>query len=506
MPDKIDSNRTGLHFAEESSIGVLPGTPVWYEAEPNSYSDFGGSIATVARSPINASRQRAKGVTTDLDAGVGMQVDFVQKGVLRALQAFFFAKAREKADTQPLNGVTVPVTGVTTTTFTAASGLGAFKAGHIVASEGFALPANNKVSVLSGATATALTTTGLTAEASPPATARVQAVGYQFPSGDVALASAGAALTLTSTAANLNTLGLTPGEWVYLGGDTTATRFSDATAGYARIKSITAGSIVFDQSTFPAVSDAGTGKTLQMFFGKVIRNESDPNLIVRTSLQFERTLGNDDIGVQAEYVTGCVADEMTLSFATADKLVADMSFVGLGSEHRTGTVGVKAGTRVNAPLDEAYNTSSDIVRSYLAILSTTTMNPTPLYGYAQEASISISNGATPNKALGRLGGFDITVGDFEIGGGITAYFSKIAALAAVRRNDSVNFNVICAKQNAGFVFDIPLLTLGDGKAGVEKDGPVTVPLEIMGAENALGYTLLYTHFGYLPNIALPAVV
>ena len=57
--NKIDSNITGLAFAEEVCLKQLPTTaadgfdPTWYALEPNSYSDFGGEIATVARAPID---------------------------------------------------------------------------------------------------------------------------------------------------------------------------------------------------------------------------------------------------------------------------------------------------------------------------------------------------------------------------------------------------------------------------------------------------------------------
>ncbi len=505
MPNKIDSNVTGLAFAEEASLKTLPGSPVWYGLEPNSYNDLGGQLQTVARNPINATRQRKKGTVTDLDASGGINQDLTKTNLTRLLQGFFFANLREKFSTLPYNGTAITITGVTSTTYTAASGLTGFKVNQLVLASGFTNAANNGLKLLSAVASGSVTTTGNVVE-TPPAGAKLEAVGIQFAAADATLTLSGGNLLLNSAAVNLTTLGLNVGEWVFIGGDNVATQFVTGTnkPGYARISAIAAGSITFDKTTWTPVADTGTGKTVQLFFGYVLRNEDQAANIIRRSYQLERQLGNDGVGIQSEYLTGAIANELKLNVPQADKVNVDLSFVALNTEYRNGTTGVKSGTRVTAPGEDAFNTSSDVFRMALAVVNTGTLNPTPLVGYVSEASITINNGVTPNKAVGVLGGFDASAGNFEVDGSITAYFSDTTAVTAVRNNSDVTFDLIMAKKNAALCFDIPLIGLGNGRINVEQDQPVTLPLDMGAAQGSNNFTLLACFMPYVPTVGLPS--
>ena len=507
MANKIDSNVTGAAFAEEVSPRVLPADPVWYGLEPNSYSDFGGEVTTVAREPINASRQRKKGSATDLDASGGLTQDFTLTNHLRLLRGFFFADYTSRAGSHEIGEAETPVTGIDAATneYTAnLAGVADADAGMLLLASGFNVAANNGISQVVSVNegVGVIVSRDLQAEV-PPAGARLVAVGHQFAAGDIALDAFAGGFTLTSTAiANLAALtGLRPGAWVYIGGDGPGEAF--AQRGYARLKSIAGSVATFDKATVDFVDNAGAGITLRLFYGRFIRNEDDPDLIKAFTIQIERTLGKDANGTQSQYLEGAYANELTLNIPTAEKLTADISYVALNDVQRTGADGLKNGTRVKSLGEGLINTSSDVYRLHLSILDAADMTPTPLFGYVTEGTLTIANNVSPAKAVGVFGAFDVTVGNFDAGGSLTAYFSTVEAVAAVRNSADVSFDMIVAKDNAGFVFDIPLLALGGGRLNVEKDAPITLPLEMMGAENPLGYTLSATFFPYLPNAAMP---
>jgi len=517
--NKVDSNITGLAYAEEQCIGVLPDGPVvgdraggiWRPMNPNEYDDFGGETSLTARDPITASRQEQKGVITDLEASGGFNQDVTHSALQRPLQGFFFADARERPSSQPISDdaqYLITLTALTANGLDFGTGSGGkLKTGDILRLSNMSNNSNNRNNVTISSVVGDSVVTGATfvPESATPQS-KVEVVGFQFPVGDLSVSfSTTEQLRLQSASQDLTLLGYNVGEWIFIGGDNPLTFFDD-NQGYARIEEITSGYLTLKEPTWTPANDAGAGKLVQVYTGTFIRNEDDPALIKRRSYQFERTLGQDNNGVQSEYITGAVADQFTLNLSTADKMTADLSYMALNNELRSGSDGLKPGNRDETfPIEDAFNTTSDVFQMRLFINDPLKATPESLYAKVMEASISIENNASGNKCIGNLGNFDITVGNFVVTGEVEAYFSTVAAVNAVKRNADAGFNLISTKDNTGFVYDIPLLSLGGGRVGVEKDEPIKLPLEKKGAENHMGFTLGATFFNYLPDAAMAEI-
>lgn len=523
--NKIDSNITGLRYAVESSLGVLPAaaSQFWFPFEPNSYSDFGGQITTVARNPINPSRQRKKGVVTDLDASGGFNTDLTQTNLRDILQGFMFADLRTKqsftgAQTVTAASDTYGATGIHT----------GFFAGDLILASGFTNTANNGLKNVTAAAANTVTVSQSLVDESSPATAKIQCVGFQFGAGEVEIVVPGGGdlprLNRASGSKDFTQLGLIPGEFVFIGGDSAPTQFATAANnGLARVRAVTATTITFDKTQGTMVADNGATKTIQIFKPAALLKNETGTLIKRRSYTLERTLGaNNDSDLtreQAEYLTGAIGSEFTLNVPTAEKLNVDLSFQSLRNstidENITGAntllskAAVVAGSAANAPAiveADAFNTSSDVSRIKLATFTEGTTNPAPLFAFAQELTLTLNNNLTPNKAIGVLGAFEVTAGTFEVGGSITAYFADVAAVQAVRNNADITLDAHFIKANAGISFDVPLITLGDARLNVEQDAPITLPLENAAATGAkihptLNHTLMIMFWDYLPAAA-----
>jgi len=521
--NKINSNATGLRYAEEASPKTLPGTPVWVAQEPNSYSDFGGQLSTTARNPINSSRQNKKGVITDLDASGGYNEDITQTNLQHLLQGFFFADLRPKGEAKNPIGISTMTISVTATgsIFTRVGGTldltTVFTVDDLIFSAGFANSANNglfKVDAVTSTTVDVVAADGLETavtlvDEAATSNGSLVVVGYEAAVGDIDVDMTGSRPALTSTTLDFTTLGLIVGEPIFVGGDLTANKFTNAiNNGICRIRSIAAARLEFDKTQGTMITEANTTALIHLFFGRVLKNEAAASIIRRT-YQLERTLGKADTTDtydQAEYVTGAVPNQVSVNIARADKVTVDISFVGMDHELVDGTTGPKTGTRPALVEADAFNTSSDFSRIKLAVMDATDANPTALFAFAQELTLTIDNNITPDKAIGVLGAFDATAGNFSVGGNITAYFADIASVEAVRNNSDVTLDIFMVKSNAGIAIDLPLITLGDGRLEVEQDQSITIPVTNEAATGAkidlnLDHTMLMVFFDYLPTLA-----
>jgi hypothetical protein len=525
--NKIDSNSTGLSYSEEVSPKTLAGAPVWMNMEPNSYKDFGGTLAVKARNPINAGRQRRKGVTVDLDAVGGFQTDLTQSNLQDLLQGFFFASLRKKGEAKNALGVATMTIAVTAATdrFTVGGTGGpadltaVFQAGDLVYTTGFVNAANNGLfKVVTTAAAyitvcaadganTAVTTVDETANSA----ASIVRVGFETAVGDLDVDASLDLPALTSTLLDFATLDLSVGEWLYLGGDVAATQFTTAANnGFARVRTIAANRLTLDKAQATMVTEANTTKLVQIFIGRCLKNEVGAD-IVRRTYQLERTLGmpdTTDTEPQSEVVTGAVPNEITFNIPSADKITVDLTFVGMDHEVRTADEGTKSGdgTVVVVAGEDAFNTSSDLTRIKLAVHSDTNEALTPLFAFANELTLVINNNVSPDKAVGVLGAFDATAGQFQVSGSITAYFCDVAALAAIRNNSNITLDMHMVKNNTGISIDVPLITLGDGKCTIERDQAIKLPLSSDAASGVdvdtdMDHTLLMVFFDYLPTAA-----
>ena len=622
---KIDSNVVGLRFQEEvdGCIGVPNVANSWNVLEPNTFDNFGGEFTTVARNPINASRQRQKGVLVDLDAAGGFNSDLTQGGFQDLLQGYLFADFRRKndvgddtgprraglqgenedflmtdidgADTITIDsriavsavvvvagtlytvGDVVEVTdanatvlarfivtgetgglvdtvalvltgftgglegrtdtdtgaGATTTaitgggddaltlTLTYTNGLvwqGAAGEGDVILMAGHDDAPNNgvfRVETVADNVITVVET--LTLDATINAAATMTTVAYQGLAGDIDVLVTGDVYTLTSTSLDFTTLGLIPGEMIFIGGDLALEAFITVTAGnsvnngWARIRTIAANVLTFDKTQFVMETEASTTETIRLFFGRVLKNEADPTLQRRRTYQLERTLGAPDptlpAEIQAEYVEGSVPSELTLNFNTADKVTVDAAFVATNVSTIDGPTALKAGARPVLVSSDAFNTSNNVERLKLAVLDRSlSPAPTALFAFVTEFTININNNLSPNKAISVLGAFDVTSGQFNVEGNMTVFFADVAAVSSIRNNDDVTLDFALVRgatgAKTGVAVDVPLITLGDGRLNVEQDAPITLPLDIpAAADRETDHTLLMVFYDFLPDRA-----
>lgn len=511
---RIDSNVTESRISQETSFKTANGSAVWSLIEPNSFSDASAKFTKVARTPIKADRQLDKGVLTDLDANFGFQTDITETNCQEMLQGLMYAALRKKTEFGLPAGTVAVLTVNGANQFTAASGLTAFAVGDLITLIGGSktLGNSNRILRVTVSAAGLLTVAETLFAETLPATAFLVKVGVQTTAGDIDVDASQALPALTSTTLNFTTLGLTPGESIWIGGDAALSFFPTNAVNncLARIRTITATRLTLDKASKGAmITEAQAGSTIQLFFGRALKNELG-SLIVRPTYQIEQQLGaSNDASpgqIQSQYFTGCVFSEGTFNYNTADKFTLDAKFMAADQEVRSGVTGLKAGTRPAIETADAQNTSSDLKRCRLAKVVAGDEAPLPLVTFIKTATVAVNNNVQPLKALTVLGAFEMSSGNFQVNGNLECYFADIAVLSAVRNNDNCTLDFFTFSNGQGWAMDLPLIALSDGGLNISSNQPVMIPLSFDAASGEavdvnLDYTLCMTWFFALPQLA-----
>ncbi|MCH9665877.1 MAG: hypothetical protein K0U41_08545 [Gammaproteobacteria bacterium] len=497
----VDTNNVTLSFAIESTLGTLPTTPTWLLLEPNTIDTFGATLTTVAREPISRNRQRRKGVPTDLDSTVGFQTDITLSGLQRFLPTFIFASYRGAIDAIP--------SAVTATAYTVADPGNDIPQHSLVVARGLGLSSNNGLKVVGiGATNTSIPIVGgLTAETTAPANSIVEVAGFQGTTDDLAVVVTGAVVQITSLGAINFTdpaYDLIPGAAIFIGGTDTANRFDEAANfGYAVVVSVEALTLTIEQTALPFVSDAGTGKLIQIFVGKYLRNVpvNETGDFNRQSLQFEATYP-DLIAVGTpgyEYAEGNYCNELTLNLPLTDKATMGLTFVGTDAQPPSATRRANAQNAVSPTLTGAFSTSIDIARLRLGGL-----DEAGLTTDFKSLTLTLSNNVSPEKVLANLGARNLNLGTLAVSVEAQMLFTDIRIPQAIRNNETFTLDFALRNDDGAAHFNMPTITLGGGGRDFPQNETVLINTtqDSFGDPLNLDISLGVTLFAFAPETAI----
>lgn len=497
---RVTTNSITLSRAREASLGVLPGSPLWYQLEPNNPSKLGPTFGKVARSPISKRRSRRKGAVSDLDSGCEYESDFTLFEARLIAEEFCFARA--------IGGDVIVPTAVGSGSYTVAAvssavagrlKYGASAAKTLFFARGFANDANNGVKVLGAAVApgaTAITVSGATAETlAANQFVELAVCGVRGATGDIEIDSDG---NLISTVLDFTTLGLGKGQTLHVGGVDVLNQFAEAdNLGFARAASIAQHKIVLEKKDQPFVEDDGAGVAIDILFGAFVRNVSvDHADYLEQSVQFELASPNlgDDGSIRYEYALGNYANMWTIKVPLTDKATQTCAYVGTNTTDPSASRATGAANAKSSIESAAFGTSSDIAR-----LRVQDVDEEGLTTDFSDLTLTLKNNVEPEKVIGQLGARYLNAGNLEVDTDSSVLFTSDQVLVAIRNNKTCGLDFILVNDDGGVCFDLPTGTLGDG--GREYPANKTVNLKAPFAahqESELDFTLGISFFPVLP--------
>ncbi|HLL28581.1 MAG TPA: phage tail tube protein [Xanthobacteraceae bacterium] len=483
------TNRSASAYVAEVTPGVTPASPAMKAIRLTS-SGLKFSPNRTESNELQADRQVADQILVGLtnEGPIGNELSF--QAFDDFLEATFQGTWANKPYKACVNADT-EISDLSTTTATVDSGGAAFKAGMLVLTNGFATPGNNGILsrvASSSATTVVFPASSFTAEASVPAGAYLRVVGFQGASGDLVAVADG----ITSTSLDFTTLGLNVGEWVKIGGDIAGNQFATAGCnGWAQIKAIAANKLTFNVLPPSWATDAGTGKTVQVFAGDQVKNG-----VTQRSFTIERQQ-QDLVSPSYEYFRGCQFDKFSATVKANAVIDLQFDVVGLGAS--AGTVRASGATDVAAPTFPVMNSASNI----LELIE----GGSPITGpsFVMELGFQIANNLAGQPAVASLSSVGIRNGEFSVSGPLTAYFGDLTLLNKVLNDtpSSLMFRAgYAASPRQSYVFDVPYTKIsGDSPVTAKNTDRMFNGTYSASKHPTMGYTAAVGRYWYLPASA-----
>jgi hypothetical protein len=507
MP-RVITNAVTLSRAREASLGVLPGSPVWYELEPNNPSNFGTTTTKMTRSPISRNRARRKGRVSDLDSGVEYEADLTLFHLRLSVEEFCFARA--------VGGDVLIPTAVTNGTYTVPAvtaaqagrlkyGVGAAKT--LFYARGFDVEVNNGLKELAAVVATAATeimiTDALAETIGASQFVELAVAGIRGAPGDLMLGPTG---ILTSGVLDFTTLGWSKGQVIHLGGVDALFQFGNITNnGFVRLRSIAAHACQLEKKDGAFIADDGTDTgwegeaiSIDILFGQFVRNVDVGHAdYVEWSTQFEIASPNLMSGGATgyEYAIGNWPNQLTISVPLTDKATMGATYVGTNTtapsaSRASGAANAKPGVE-----SEAFGSSSDIAR-----LRIQDVDEQGLTTDFKAVTITLKNNVAGEKVLAYLGPKYLNAGNLEVDIETTLLFSNPEVPAAIRGNDTQGFEIALRNDDGGVLIDLPTGTLDGGAREYPANQSVTIKTTFAAhQEQTFDFTLGVSFFPVLPD-------
>lgn len=336
--------------------------------------------------------------------------------------------------------------GTVANTYAVVSGGAAVVVGHLVRATGFTNAANNQIFRAASSTATTIvgTALGLTAEAAPPGTAKVKVIGFQGAATDITATASG----LGSTALNFTTLGLAVGQWIKIGATAAGNRFATAALNdWLRITAIAANALTCDNLPSGWTTDAGTGKTLIVYFGDQIRNG-----VTQSSMTIERGFLGQTVPI---YIvnTGMSVNTLQTTINSGDKIKCAAAFMGMGGSESTVALSATPDAVTTGAVMAANANVGRLGENGAQLTSP---------NWAKNIDFTINNNLREIDSVDSQSPVAVRDGECTVTGKLSCYFGNDTLLAKFYAGTLTSINARVAKNNQALIYQFPQVTLNGG--------------------------------------------